>query len=424
MVNPSDNTPPISIALSDVETVLTVQFARERHDALLALMDRVGTLDDAITWSKGMDPLRQGSDALAKMHAAGEVSDETFESYRLNSAFAYQNSAEALIASVAFPDIFADPKNTHWLPEVTQRAGFKKASPDSDWTPYHTITTSLSEFDNRSDLSNDDLARLSLAAEMLDISGTSKFVLSLPGLSKTASNETEALALRKGAQYDKSFAVHLRNTVAEQALLGQDDQIPEYERYAVGLRALWRNTANHLAARTMDGHREQSLAVLQSMIDCLNIIFLERGAIEEATDKNNVKGLLHELMWMLDGYMIMLHDSKYDGIDIVPSFSVEDQPVIGRPLLNRGFDYRIGDIKSSMTRIQLKSSPIVRDVYHEDIKVVTEDNFTDINPRRLAAKLGNYRRVLEGDPTIDAKIVIDKYALKSVQLELDSLLVA
>jgi len=150
--------------------------------------------------------------------------------------------------------------------------------------------------------------------------------------------------------------------------------------------------------------------------------------LDKRLKQAQLKGPLHEALWMLDSYMLRMTDpQKYWKLAVTPTYLRGDAPRIGHPELKRGYDYRVshGNVAEL---VQLKSSKQQernaekngKNVYHPIIRILSEENFEDVDPRRLKAKLHFYKQWIDsgfGDENLRQRV--DKYILKTVRSELD-----
>lgn len=148
--------------------------------------------------------------------------------------------------------------------------------------------------------------------------------------------------------------------------------------------------------------REQQIGALNILIDTAEIYFTGEEALQRKFGKDpSIAGMLHEFMWYLD-FNMLLHAQSDDRIIIIPATVAQDSPFVRRPVLRRGFDFRVEVLKEANKRyeyaVQLKSGPSPRNAkeYHPAIRQLKEPNFQDINPRSLRAKLRKYRDFLAG----------------------------
>jgi hypothetical protein len=141
----------------------------------------------------------------------------------------------------------------------------------------------------------------------------------------------------------------------------------------------------------------------------------------------STKGFLHECVWYLDFVMLRhMYPEKYLKIHIIPAFSDANRPEIGKPEHNRAYDFFVTDerdidVKKHLNFVQLKSSPQLEDKpgsdkkYHPRITVIEEQNFMDVNPARLRAKINAYKQILKNGFRQDDQEKLNKYILPTVK---------
>lgn len=135
--------------------------------------------------------------------------------------------------------------------------------------------------------------------------------------------------------------------------------------------------------------------------------------------KKQIRGMLFEPMWQLD-FLVLNIINNVHFPNFCPSLTFEDEPKIGYPILNHGFD---GTISTSdgLNHIQLKSSKHAAENchYHPNIKVVYDEKDTDeAEPRRLTAKLDKYTKIFNKlDISPEEAKVLERYVLSSVKKE-------
>lgn len=175
---------------------------------------------------------------------------------------------------------------------------------------------------------------------------------------------------------------------------------------------------------------------LSSLLDDLYSLFVETSetnTIWKRLKQPIIKGFLHEILWYLDFIMFRhTHPEKYSKVNIMPSFSFADRPEIGKPEHNRAYDFYIADrrnagIERDINFVQLKSSqqsekkPGSNKKYHPLITVVEEQNFMDVNPARLRAKINIYKQILDNGFRQEDREKLDKYTLPTVKSYLEKL---
>ncbi len=138
---------------------------------------------------------------------------------------------------------------------------------------------------------------------------------------------------------------------------------------------------------------------------------------ESDYSKKQIRGMLFEAIWQLDFIVLNIINNKFNPF-YTPSLTFEDQPKIGYPALNHGFD---GTIRThnGLNLIQLKSSKYGAEQghYHPSIQLVYDKKDTDeAEPRRLTAKLGKYIEIFN-KTTIspDEAKTAERFVLSSVK---------
>jgi hypothetical protein len=135
--------------------------------------------------------------------------------------------------------------------------------------------------------------------------------------------------------------------------------------------------------------------------------------------KGEDKGLLHEALWLMDiNYLLQQPNSGLNAPGYAfPTFPRADKPEINYPTYRRAYDIHIALSSNGRTiPVQLKASSNGVDrgsEYHPNIYVVSEDNFQEVDVRRLSAKLTAYKQWVESGFSPDSKAMVDKYLLPS-----------
>ncbi|MCB9817716.1 hypothetical protein H6795_04310 [Candidatus Nomurabacteria bacterium] len=140
---------------------------------------------------------------------------------------------------------------------------------------------------------------------------------------------------------------------------------------------------------------------------------------ESDYSKKQIRGMLFEAIWQLDFIVLNIINNKFNPF-YTPSLTFEDQPKIGYPALNHGFD---GTIRThnGLNLIQLKSSKYGAEQghYHPNIRIVYDEKDTDeAEPRRLTAKLGKYIEIFNKTTiTPEEAKTAERFVLSSVKKE-------
>jgi hypothetical protein len=149
-------------------------------------------------------------------------------------------------------------------------------------------------------------------------------------------------------------------------------------------------------------------------IDLLQAEFTGPNKLQDQLGKASSKGLVHELVWLLDVQMIKrMSKARFN---VTPSLAFHDRPIINKPALKRAFDFKLVESDNNIA-IQLKSAKNGRNTnsYHPKIVLLAEDNFQDNNERRLTAKLNTYRRLIESGDSPDERANAEKYILPTAK---------
>lgn len=298
-------------------------------------------------------------------------------------------------------------------------------------TPFHTIYAALNEITERSLLTTTDAITLSMSAEMLssaltwwqnaqlNIYKSDKEGFANDDLLRTIFQQSESALV--------SSVIDVEETVRHKTI---DEYLPgiqsreHLDRIALGLKAHWR--LGSMLMHPMFRYKDPEMVneILNSMIGSLQIEFIESDLLDvRKYPKHLIKGLLHELIWLIDAQMVMIaNPNDYKTIHVGPTSARLDRPVTGRTEYLRGVDYGIIDADDDGGKIHLinlKSGNHDNKKYHPRIRVVKERNFQDMQSGRLRNKLRFYREVVEsGFKMPETRDIIEKYALDSVKEEL------
>lgn len=120
--------------------------------------------------------------------------------------------------------------------------------------------------------------------------------------------------------------------------------------------------------------------------------------------KGRIKGSLHEVLWMLDAYVIRKSmPENFGGWTVDVATEAEDYPFVGGPAMKRGFDFVVKDEINGLKRrlIQVGASPRKSKnktelPYHPGIEVYCEKEFNEVNLTTLENKLTVYEKWAKG----------------------------
>lgn len=428
---PGDRTPPRQSEkdlLQDFQTVRAVENSPARQEILRDTLFYQSTPQAVEDWYFGQDSIAEVY--FTDLRHSLETDFDNTILREIAHAYALGNGGAVLIASVAFPELFQDEETGKgWRQRLDERF-------DTHYRPLDTTihnpeapleVTGIIEFAysalQESTLDAPALRRLSIAADMLTDSWLTKRRwtrnVKVDEILQDLTDLDPGITMAHSSRYDFAASRLIRGEIIRQSLT--DENLEFNEKLQTGLKVQWQDAA--YALNTVNSHTDgikapETKDTLIAMIESLETAFLKTDALTEPSKKAEAKGLLHELLWMLDGYMLRASSNRHQGIAIYPANSREDAPIIGRPQARRGWDYIVGSA-GSHTKIQLKSSPRSKVIYHPDIKVAAENNLLDFNARRLSLKLVSYKRIIENQfqDTAETTRVLNKYVLPTVRGE-------
>ena len=410
----------------DFSIVDNAQNNERRTDAIRALEKRAGCLDDALAYYEGVDPTHEIDNAVFKDMSLDERYKEMITRFTVG-----MHAAEILITSVFQPELYAR-RDSRRVRELTKdHEWYKLFSPKSHGTttPYDTISQMLISL-GEAPLSTEALTQLSMGGEMISSSLTwlqHSMIMYYDVNPEGYMNDTLVSTINDHFQTNtltSSFAVQA--AVTREAIEKSEHVSPEekLERTLLGLKAQWRSAAIFLHPTIRNKNPEVAVETLTAMVESLSDTFIKRDMLNtKQYPKNVIKGMLHELLWMLDAFMIMLaRPEEYPTTHLSPSGARLDRPVIGRPTAIRGIDFAMADTddREKYQLINLKSGNGNTRDYHPRIKIVNEGNFQGWQKGRLINKLAHYSKILESNFTHpDTQSVLAQYALRTVQTELE-----
>lgn len=376
---------------------------------------------DIVSWYFSQDPLQEAEGmaaAVANRTGNPEIAGRVKGQYFLR-ALAYEKAAATLVADVFVPEVF-EKGSAAWYEEMdklfSKEAPEIIANPDAHLSVDDIIGFCLIKKGEGRNYSNGQLQQLFLAAEMLTVAAVAKE----PRLVRLANGrETTAESI------DLLFGRKIFNLIHQTTATEREDT----ERMLLGIDSAWNVYASLAAQRNVslfsgDTEHKQQYDSMEQM--CLNFmtthlegVFIQGGLLKKDKFTKEIQGKLHELVWLLDALMFLRIKGDHS-INVFPTVSFQDRPIIGKPDVNRGFDFFMYNLPSENHRfVQLKSIPNPRSKksYHPLISTYYEQNFQDVNPGRLHLKMEAYRKLIaagfHGDER-DTKRAMD-YILPSVQ---------
>lgn len=202
-------------------------------------------------------------------------------------------------------------------------------------------------------------------------------------------------------------------------------------RAAVKLNAAVESTSPNAGLPELYSRAERA-EELKDLIDCARKLFDNpKSTMWQRLKSGHIKGPLHEILWYMDTTILKLvYPERYRTAAVWPANHNADRPVIGRPTWNRAYDYAI-HVDDDVHYFQLKSSPQKDKKHHQDKKhgrqchpavtLLEEENFREVQPARLRAKLRAYQRVLSGELSQEEKEeVLDKYVMPTAFFAMES----
>lgn len=367
---------------------------------------------EVMAWNFAQDPLLETMTHLKIRHHKGEAA--AFDEYKKISTSknrVYESGASLLVASVAYPEIFADQPSKVFkrLDEVFLRDISKDqvVNKDAPLSPDDIIKVSINRLMFKG-LTYDDLYKIFIAAEML------KSALSF-GVPQQSPHSNDSNVTNH--HIDSFYANELYRTIVNKSSNNPDRRTQMLCLKAK--RALLSDSiiesrsqkSNELPNSNKDKDQHEAY---MDYINGIEKIFLKDTNINLNSPEN--RGMLHEFLWYLDANLYLDHNGKND-LYVFPAFSAQDAPQIGYPQGNRGYDYRVQTNRWTQRMfIQLKSKDQVfrKKTYHPLIRVLNEQSFQDINPVRLAKKLRSYRAYLE-QPSEKSWQLANRFILNSVR---------
>ena len=425
----------------DLQTVTQAENANGHKDVFFTkLLD--GFLPEEIEeWYLSQDPLNETEKEKIKQF---RESGDSFGIFRedIHRTSLYATAASLMVSSVAYPEIFVDRETAKDWHSILDEEFMRQCQEDE--TPIINADEPLSRksiiymglnhiVESGKKLNPLDTRRLAMASEMLEQSSSIKQALintfTKAGLDMDMIMELmypeykmQEQGFQAGVHEDYALSKVVYDLLAIEVMKQNPVVIDDSLKYI--LKRGWGASAHILGDaevnRSDEKKQHHAQDTMLRMTKMLESIFVETGVLR-GSQRGEWKGLLHELIWLLDGYMLVLSDDRYSGINLMPTREPEDAPRVGRPQLRRGYDYKMGVANDKDAHyIQLKSGSREGSDYHPRIIVIREENFQDANTKRLSAKLRAYQKVLESqfDPEV-TEPALDKYVLTTVRSEVE-----
>lgn len=406
--------------------------ASERLDIAEKLLDFNASREEALDWYYANDPLSQDLNMLSAKIASGnygsrgENLQNYFNAISLRPSY-YEHAGLTLLINIIDPESTEDPL-VPWSEKLPK--DFTKNYP---WAFGNEIVAYPLLAHLPKAMSPDQLEQAYIALDCLHYAGaafSSAHSFIIDGLTEFIDPFDLATIDSKYRVYsDASF--QLAVVIGLQALQEKNKDDPTIRK--IGLQVnQYMNTALINKASTMDTpENNESLNLLRTatmahafndLIEGISRYFLDSSSTDRKVIKGEEKGLLHESLWLLDMNFILFMDKTVKNTYVVPTFPRIDRPKIGRPIYNRAYDMHVQFGTTGRTLpVQLKSSNNAAKnmQYHPNIDVVVEENFADVDIRRLSAKMAKYKAWSASGLSDEAAIEVQKYLLPSAIEYLD-----
>lgn len=264
-------------------------------------------------------------------------------------------------------------------------------------------------------LSKDDIDSLIISEELLHQSlDHLRTIISLPQVTSLIIDpDPRYKNLEERIRIDESKIIRIDHYLLDRLL---DPNISDERLQILGLEKLFQMAGTisyDYDSPTLSTERKERLL---TMVNELERVFLQNKVLSEPSlPKSDIKGLLHELIWVLDARLFLLMSGD-DKTTVLPTMTFQDMPKIGKPQEKRGADILIEN-PSNLTQfyVQLKSSPNQNHKpYHPFIYRAEEQNFQDTNPGRLAKKIKLYRDYIKSGFDSNKTAEVMRYILPSV----------
>lgn len=341
-----------------------------------------------------------------------------------------ENAGITLLASVVAPELLKDASASSWSRALIHNQ--PDISKDTTGLGIEEVVPYLySKLLHKPELSKDDLVRLSISVDYMN-AALSRY----HAFSSTANNPNvqvdesiKNLFLSKIANYSKATN-RIADLVSKEALsikYSDNEEILDIGM-KMGLFSTFGMASSGLQYSDRIEYVRDAMELalplyLKSSVQIIRDRYFNLPSEQRKVIKGDSKGPLHESLWLLDINFILIQNwCTMPYAHSIPALPRTDMPKIGYPNLKRGFDQTIilrknpSTFSDRMIPVQLKSSSTNNHgpEYHPGISLVTEDNFQDVDLRRLDAKLKAYEQWLEhGTQQDEYTDRVMRYTLKS-----------
>jgi len=391
------------------------------------------TIDDIREWYYAHDPIAEDGEAaqLKVMGASGVARDDLYFdnfNHKLTTACRYEAAAFALLVSVIEPEVLAEHPTT-WAIHYRETDSSLKDNPFAG--PERVLSALFNKFPN--ELTEEQAGDVYMAIDCMHLA-SSLFRNQSSTLTRFMENgemriEAQILEQQCRDKADVYFPASI------QLILGLAERLdshpdPEVRNLAfkAGLFAFAAFNEQYAGRSKFHPSPEAKQAFDESMQKAVrNTAYLVREHFlgdnnEGGAIKGSAKGDLHEAIYLLDlTYLLATNQESLPHWHPKPVFPRMDSPRIGHPTVNRGVDVTANNCSRNIL-VQLKAGNIHADKeYHPRILLKREDNFQDVNRRRLASKLNAYLEWGDGNQSPEHIARIERYLLPSAVSTIDDI---
>jgi hypothetical protein len=415
--------------VSDTEVAADSQ---HRHN-ILTLTASPEEVED---WYFAVDPIDETHhlvmDTVVAQHDRKALEDLTRREFERFVALV--RGGTTLLASNLFPALFGEDGGRGWhktLSEIVLTPDGELSEDDKLLSTAEVLSVCDTYIRNTpTTFAQGELPRVFRAAEMLRSGATNLF--------QYANTEGLTVDNRDGSSFDE--IVYNSGMISESLLryltqygvqevdpVTGEDITPQTRMLALRAATLigsaWMSHAENYRQADFAERADEEFAtivkLMQQMFDDPNM------GLAGKLKTGDVKGPLHEALWILDAYVLRKTKfESYGDISVTPAYSSGDAPRVGHPELRRGYDVLVRNMRlGTRDYIQLKAGNggAAGRPYHPAIWELREPNFMEVNPRRLSRKLHVYAEWAKSGFAYDQVEAVSKYVMKSVRWELDSI---
>ena len=403
----------------------------EIRDNLTPAISRLeASADEARLWWSAHDPLYETQSFLldagyAKFERDCSILHDTEEYYAVLTV----DMTKAGLA------IFSEILTGYNLVELSKATNLRRQTEDGDKIDLAQVVELFTEvLTFRTEYNNEELEMIDVAQELIAVSAKQiKEYLKSNRFVVGHMSQEEVRDFFEKVGLLSSTAHQLIHSAINLSELSNPDMPKEYIDQA-RLRGLRAAVQLNAAIESTSASDEQSDRYsLDERKEALNSLIQSTRQLFDNPDStmwqrlkmSHIKGPLHETLWYLDTAMLKyLYPERYDKLAVWPAKHNADRPKIGKPTWNRSYDYSV-HLDDDVHFFQLKSSRQAgknhSKTYHPAVVPLEEDNFKELQPARLRAKLRAYQSILEGSlPKEETEKLLEKYVMDTAFFALES----